>query len=93
MYKPPDTSRLTPRERDSRLANELGKNMWRKCNPGYVTGTMNTQSRTKSDFTYDPAEVEPVNRANFRRRDEFTNYVEAAAKYNNITKKSMRGGL
>lgn len=66
--------------------------MWRKCNPGYMSGTMNVQSQSKLDFQYDPSELEPVNRQNFRRRDTFTNYVEAAAKYNNIMKKTA-GGL
>ena len=92
-YAPPDLSNLTQREKDSRLANELGKNMWRKCNPGYVSGSMKVQSQAKNDYQYDPEEVEPVNRANFRRRDTFTNYVEAAAKYNNIMKKQAGGGL
>ena len=93
-YKPPDTrtSMLSQKEKDTRLANELGKNMWRSSNPGYVSGSMRVQSQAKMDFQYDPEEVEPVNRANFRRRDTFTNYVEAAAKYNNIMKKSGGGG-
>jgi len=92
-YKPVDPSTLTQRQRDTRMANELGKNMWTKCNPGYVAGSMNTMSQAKMDFQYDPSEIEPVDKKNFRRRDTFTNYVEAAAKYSNIMKKSGGSGL
>ena len=45
---------------------------------------MNTQAHYKSDYVYDPDEVEPVDKTHFRRRDKFTNYVEAAARMKSI---------
>lgn len=70
--------------RDNRMMNEIGRSLWKNGNARYDPGTMNIQAHYKDDFEYDPDEIEPVDKTHFRRRDTFTNYVEAAAKMKNI---------
>ena len=82
---------------ERKLGTELSKNMWRRCNPGYTFGTTNTQSVTKNDYAYDPQEVLEANdgcdKTNFRRRDGFTHYVEASARYSLLMKKGKDQGM
>jgi hypothetical protein len=85
-----DPSTLSQRERDNRMTNQIGANMWRTCNPAYDARSMNTTSVTKAEFTYDPEDIEPVDKTHFRRRDNFTFYVEAAAKSHNLAKASAK---
>lgn len=85
-----DPSTLSQWERDNRMTNQIGANMWRTCNPAYDARSMNTTSVTKAEFTYDPEEIEPVDKTHFRRRDKFTFYVEAAAKSHNLAKASAK---
>ena len=85
-----DPSTLSQRERDNRMTNQIGANMWRTCNPAYDARSMNTTSVTKAEFTYDPEDIEPVDKTHFRRRDNFIFYVEAAAKSHNLAKASAK---
>ena len=87
----PEPEPLTQWERDNRMANEIGRSIWKNGNARYDPGTMNTQAHYMSDYVYDPDEVEPVDKTHFRRRDKFTNYVEAAARMKSIhgSKKKM----
>jgi len=77
----PPTRKMTQKEMETKLGLELSKNLWKKLVPGYQIGSHSTQSRFHEDFKYDPSELEPVVKTHCRRRDEFTNYVEAAARY------------
>ncbi|KAK3239506.1 hypothetical protein CYMTET_50573 [Cymbomonas tetramitiformis] len=77
---------MSQQERDAKLGVELSKNLWRRCNPGYSIGSATCQSTAKSDFCYDPEELEPVDKTKNRRRDDFTNYVEASSRHNLMMK-------
>eukprot|EP00217_Crustomastix_stigmatica_P014218 CAMPEP_0183790262 /NCGR_PEP_ID=MMETSP0803_2-20130417/910_1 /TAXON_ID=195967 /ORGANISM="Crustomastix stigmata, Strain CCMP3273" /LENGTH=140 /DNA_ID=CAMNT_0026034465 /DNA_START=45 /DNA_END=464 /DNA_ORIENTATION=- len=83
---PVDPATLTPAEAQRKLGVELSKNMWRRCNPGYTFGTHAQSSVSRSDYKYDAEEVEPCDKKNFRRRDGFTHYVEASARYKLLMK-------
>eukprot|EP00218_Dolichomastix_sp_CCMP3274_P013698 CAMPEP_0170141772 /NCGR_PEP_ID=MMETSP0033_2-20121228/7217_1 /TAXON_ID=195969 /ORGANISM="Dolichomastix tenuilepis, Strain CCMP3274" /LENGTH=142 /DNA_ID=CAMNT_0010378059 /DNA_START=26 /DNA_END=454 /DNA_ORIENTATION=+ len=84
-----DPDMLSAEQAERKLGVELSKNMWRRCNPGYNFGSSMGQSVTSSDYNYDPEELEPCDKTNFRRRDGFTMYVEASSRFKLLTKKGM----
>ena len=43
--------------------------------------------KSKEDFAYKVDELDPVDKSFFRRRDNFTKYVEASAMYKLLSKK------
>ncbi|KAJ4460910.1 hypothetical protein PAPYR_2755 [Paratrimastix pyriformis] len=79
MEKDPEEERLA-RE----AMAEVSRSMWKRINPGYSVSPV--KSTAKSAFV-DPATdlLEPHDWEQHRRRDNFSNYVEAAAKYRNMT--------
>ena len=83
-----DPDALTSWQKDNRMLNEMGKNIWKNPNPAYDATTMNTRSTSASDYVYDPSEIEPVDKTHCRRRVAFTAYVEVQARANAIAKAS-----
>ena len=84
---PPPPRELTVEERDHKMLDTLSKHMWRTCNPGYVPNTHKILPKSKEDFAYKVDELDPVDKSFFRRRDNFTKYVEASAMYKLLSKK------
>lgn len=74
------------------MADSLSRNMW-TSNPGYIirNGTTLT-SLTKSDYDWKQEEIEKMKhfgefqKQHNRRKDEFTDYMEAAAKSRMLSK-------
>lgn len=77
-----DPATLTQWQRDNAMANEIGRSLWKNGNARYDPSTMNTRAHYKTDFVWDEDEVEPPDKRFFRKRDNFTAYVEAAARRN-----------
>mmetsp|Transcript_19801 Transcript_19801/g.62985 ORF Transcript_19801/g.62985 Transcript_19801/m.62985 type:complete len:149 (+) Transcript_19801:184-630(+) len=92
LYAPkPPTPVMEPQDPQHKLMDDLSRNLWRGSNPGYTLGASRVQSLTKDDFVYDPDELEPCDKTHFRKRDNFTNYIEASARYKLLMKKNPEG--
>mmetsp|Transcript_1594 Transcript_1594/g.2271 ORF Transcript_1594/g.2271 Transcript_1594/m.2271 type:complete len:159 (+) Transcript_1594:188-664(+) len=86
----PSPKKLTMKEMEAKLSVELSKNLWRRSNPAYNIGSHSTLSTNVETYSYNVAEMEPLDKTHCRRRDEFTNYVEAASRYKQLMAK---GGI
>ncbi|GAQ90691.1 hypothetical protein KFL_006740050 [Klebsormidium nitens] len=76
-----------PRSAEEAIQGEISKNLWRRVNPGYVEPRRDQMVSTgKTAFVYEPDEIEPVSREHFRKRDTFTQYVEASSRYKLLMK-------
>ena len=78
------------RDEDSKLIFEMSKKMNQRLNPGYTIAPHAATS--KADFTYDEDELDPVDKTHFRKRDTFSQYVEAQARFSLLTKKQKNSG-
>eukprot|EP00899_Mesostigma_viride_P015045 jgi/Mesvir1/23541/Mv18242-RA.1 len=82
------TLRKPPANEEERLAEEMSKNLWSSMGTGFASPSRRMQSTAKAQFTYDEEEVELPDKKNFRKRDDFSNYVEAAARHKMVMKKA-----
>ena len=83
---PAQPRELTDAEKEEKMLETLSKHMWRTCNPGYQPRTHRVLPQSKEDFSYKMDLVDTVDKTHFRKRDNFTKYVEASSMYKLLSK-------
>ncbi|GMH42537.1 hypothetical protein BSKO_10456 [Bryopsis sp. KO-2023] len=90
----PDFTKTIKQDPELAMGAQLSRSMW-VSNPGYLQRDgQQTVSSFKQDYVWDEEELATMkkfgmlDKDHFRRRDEFTRYVEASAKYSMLTKKA-----
>lgn len=75
-------------------AIKISKELWSKMNPTYDAGASRGMSTSQEamEAVFDPDNIDGIHtikasKRNNRRRNDFTDYVEANARYANLAKK------
>ncbi|GAB4818856.1 hypothetical protein N2152v2_005902 [Parachlorella kessleri] len=76
---------------------EISRSVWRSMNPGYVERACHFQSVSHSEYAWKEGDVQQMKKqgelesTHHRKRDEFTRYVEAAARSTNLQRSQTPG--
>mmetsp|Transcript_4512 Transcript_4512/g.7632 ORF Transcript_4512/g.7632 Transcript_4512/m.7632 type:complete len:155 (+) Transcript_4512:178-642(+) len=92
----PDHMRTLQEDPIMNMNSTISKSLWSQSNPGYIVRDgQHMASSFKKEFVYDQEEVDYMRSLGYldkthnRRRDEFTRYVEAAARSKALSKGSQ----
>ena len=80
------------KDEDSRLVFEMSKKMNSRLNAGYTIVPNYGLSTSKDAYVYEEDELDPVDKTHFRKRDTFSQYVEAEAKFSLLIKQQKNSG-
>eukprot|EP00741_Cyanophora_paradoxa_P000603 tig00000411_g580.t1 len=85
---PPSAARFFSGMDSDGLRDMISQNLWSQSCAGATGQRLDKKmgSTMKRDHAYDTARVDPVDKSAFRRRDEFTRFVEAEALQKNLMK-------
>eukprot|EP00455_Lapot_gusevi_P047039 TRINITY_DN6295_c0_g1_i4.p1 TRINITY_DN6295_c0_g1~~TRINITY_DN6295_c0_g1_i4.p1 ORF type:complete len:114 (-),score=21.13 TRINITY_DN6295_c0_g1_i4:257-550(-) len=83
------SSNRAPSSANRRQPSTLSSfDLWKRLNPGYVN--VAASSTTRSEYSWNPEEIDPLNKQHFAKRDAVTEYVEAVAKVHNLKKSALQ---
>ncbi|BBN12303.1 hypothetical protein MPTK1_5g18950 [Marchantia polymorpha subsp. ruderalis] len=71
---------------DTELLNHLSMNLWRRINAGYMIERRKCLSLSRDSYQYDSKLLEKTDREFMHKRDMFSEYVEAAARFKCLIK-------
>ncbi|CAM6088562.1 unnamed protein product [Calypogeia fissa] len=75
---------------DPELLNKLSMNLWRRLNAGYMIERRPCLSLSQASYTWDKKLLEKTDRQHMHKRDMFSEYVEAAARFNIMIKSNAK---